>query len=308
MTELRDRPRPAGYWPNTPSQWREPSVDDCTWYATEFAYEAASENYRSVHPVLGLRNFSSDKVGGTPVHVALRDTQSLWPSEERVTYDYYLAHPNQVREHLKRGATIVWGGDYEKLPPHYRRWTNNDTFNHAMASRDLDHKDWTFLYDPLGGGPQRDPYDGEWIPLEAMFRFSWGHSGKVEIGVVENRGDEPMNRVHLFGQHPTDKEVRTRSGTEVRRNPRSTGEITRRFHDEEKWRPLIGNANGGWRLVGWGDLDLDNTNIGYVHADDILEVKEMQYPDTENCDEQEALLLQYEVGIDIIRETTAKLP
>lgn len=191
MAELRDSPRPDTFWPGTPNQWREPTVDDCTWYATEFAFEAASNVHRSMHPVKDIRNHSSDTTGGTPVPVALRETARIWPDSDGVRYKYGAISKAEIRRALIDHKTIVWGGDYEKLPPHYRRWTNNDTFNHAMASRGFRNYqgvDQTFLYDPLGGGSTYQEYDGEWISLEALYRFSWGYPTE-NVGIVWGPGN-----------------------------------------------------------------------------------------------------------------------
>jgi hypothetical protein len=274
MTELWDKPRPQGYWPGTPNQFREATVDDCTWYATEFGFEAASQTHRSVHPVRELRNFSTDTVGGTPVAVAIRDTQNLWLDRERVVSTYGTRTKEQIITLLKRGAVLVYGGDYEKLPQHYRRWTNNDFFNHALATKTYDESaDRTFMYDPLGGGPTFQPYDGEWISLNNVLDYCWQAGGTTYwVGVIENRGDEPMKSVNLNPNQPTDREVRVGKNTVVRVAPRTTSEAVRTVYSAQKWLPFIGRAPGGWRLIGW-NLDESGKNIGYVHFDDIEEVR-----------------------------------
>jgi hypothetical protein len=320
---LRDTPRPDGYWPGTPSQWEEPTVDDCTWYAVEFGFEAASETHRSVHPVQGLRQFSSDTVGGTPIHVAIREANRLWPTSERVHAEYGSYDRADIERFLKAGATIIWGGDYEKLPPHYRKWTNNDVFDHAMASRGFRsfNGGQTFLYDPLGGGPLRLRYDGEWISIDALLTFNW-HAGtsRYWLGVIENEGDEPLRTINVFPNHPADKEVRVRNATAVRAQPRETGERTRGFYNEDKWWPLLGNGGGGFKLIGW-NLDQSNRNIGYVHTDDIIETRAVTLTEvdsdalklanaalrTENTNLQNQLS-RYGDFVDDIRESVAALP
>ena len=296
MTELWDNPRPLGYWPGTPSQWREPTVDDCTWYATEFAFEAASETHHSVHPVKGLRNYSTDRVGGTPVSVAIRDTSVLWPDRERVHAEYGAYKREYITRLLREGAVFVLGGDYEKLPAHYRRWTYNDTFDHAVAIKTYDEpNDRTFLYDPLGGGRTFEPYDGEWIKMDAILRYTWQmNSTRYYAGLVQNEGDEPMKTVNLNPNHPADREVRVRPNTVVRGVPRSTGERTRQIYSGTKWWPLVGKTTNGWRLIAW-DLDEDRKNIGYVHMDDITEVRVVEMPDATDCadlEEANAMLLK----------------
>jgi hypothetical protein len=273
---LWDNPRPIGYWPGTPNQFREPTVDDCTWYATEFAFEAASETHRSVHPVKGLRNFSSDTVGGTPVSVAIRDSLRLWPKSERVWAEYGAYSRDYLEHLLQRGVTLILGGDYEKLPAHYRRWTNNDTFDHAVACRTYRNRlpgvEQTFLYDPLGGGPTFKPYDGEWITLDALLDdYSWHFAGKIWAGIVENKGDSPMKRVFVHPETPTNKEVTVPRGTIVREAPRTTSEKVKTIWSSTRKFPMIGAASNGWRLIGW-DLEVSTGNIGYIHRDDIIGV------------------------------------
>ena len=274
-----DNPRPKGYWPNTPSQWREPSVDDCTWYATEFLFEAASETHRSVHPVLGLRNDSIDKVGGTTLPVALSETMRLWPTSERVTYSYGSYTRDEIVAALLSGAGILWGGDYEKLPNHYRRWTNNDVFNHAMASLTLEDEDRTFLYDPLGGGPTRQPYDGEWITIDALLDFNWNAGYKqYSVGIVENLGEEPMRYLHLPMSSEADRVVGIRRGGAARVAPRITAAVKRKFWNEEKRWGFLGLFSGGWFLVLWeqdGEWD-----FGYVHREDIIANESVQVEPT----------------------------
>ncbi len=274
MTILWDNPRPDGYWPGTPTQWREPSVDDCTWYATEFLFERASSTHLSMHPTREIREHSSDKVGGTPLAVALRDTLRLWPTSEQVTYRYGAYSGRYISEALRHGAGILWGGDYEQLPKHYRRWTNNDNFDHAFASLTLNKspggEDRTFLYDPLGGGPQREFYDGEWITLEALFKFNWqANASTYYVGIVENKGKYRMQSLHLPITEEPDRVVTVRRGGAARAAPRYTADPVRKFWNEDKrWR-LLGKVTGGWHIVLWKVGD-NHWEYGYVFKDDIL--------------------------------------
>ena len=267
---LRDKPRPSIYWPNTPSQWREPTVDDCTWYAVEFGFQAASKDHLSMHPVNDLRNHSSDTIGGTPVPVALREVYRLWPKDQGAEYRYGLFSRTEIRRMLKDGKTIIWGGDYEKLPKHYRRWTYNDTFDHAMASRDFRTNglgtDVTFLYDPLGGGPQRDFYDGEWISLDALLDFSWGANGKEYVGVVygtaqpkDNGGDE-MIKGNVERQ--SNKWVEIPKGVWVWDSP--DGEVVRETGTARRY-DYFGYTKGHWAI---GIFVAGDPVIAYVKKND----------------------------------------
>lgn len=247
MATLRDKPRPSVYWPNTPSQWREPTVDDCTWYAVEFAFQAASDNHVSMHPVNDLRNHSIDRTGGTQVRVALSEVDRLWPKGENVGWKYGVFSKTEIRRRLKDGATIVWGGDYEKLPQHYRRWTVNDYFNHAMASRDFrinpqSGKAQTFLYDPLGGGPQRDFYDGEWINLEALYRFNWNNE---EVGIVYNIGRKTDKMIRGPIERTSSKWVHLPAGVRVFDAP--GGQVVRTVGNAKRY-DYFGYSNGFWAI------------------------------------------------------------
>jgi hypothetical protein len=137
----------------------------------------------------------------------------------------------------------------------------------------------TFLYDPLGGGPTYQPYDGEWITFNALFnRYAWkNRRGNIYAGIVENEGDIRMNRVFLHPTRPTDKAVRIEVGTVVRRDPRITSEEVRRIWSAGSWHPLVGAARHGWRLIAW-NLEASESNIGYVHLNDIIETKSITLP------------------------------
>jgi len=255
----------------------------------EFAFEAASETHRSVHPVKGLRVHSTDTVGGTPVDVCLRDTLALWHPSERVHGIYGAYQRDYLEVMLQRGAVLVLGGDYEKLPRHYRRWTYNDTFDHAVACKTYRIKpgtniEQTFLYDPLGGGRTFEPYDGEWISLNALLGdYTWKTGSRCWAAIVENKGGEPMRTLNVPSNYPADKEVRVRPNTVVRVAPRTTSERTRHIWSDKKWWPLIGNSTGGWRLIAW-DLDDSRKNIGYIYKDDIIDARTVEPPVTQDCE------------------------
>ena len=271
---LRDKPRPSVYWPNTPSQWTQSSVDDCTWYAVEFAFEAASNTHLSMHPVEDIRVGSSDTVGGTPIAVALWDTYKMWPKKEDAKYQYGSFSHETIEQALRDGKTIVWGGDYEKLPAHYRKWTNNDTFDHAMSSRDYRvHRGakQTFLYDPLGGGPQREPYDGEWIALNALYKFNWGRAGTHEyVGIVYNdRADAQTGTDKMIKgdfTRTSERYVKLPIGVQVYDAPE--GKKIRQVRHEKRYH-YFGFVGGGWWAIGiWYDgADV----IAYIKRNDDYE-------------------------------------
>lgn len=292
---MRDSPRPEGYWPGTPSQWREATVDDCTWYATEFLFEAAGRTHHSMHPVRELRALSSDKVGGTPLTVAIGDTLRIWPASENVGAVYGTFSRLDIVRALSTGAGILWGGDYVKLPPHYRRWTNHDEFSHAMASLTFDKEtQQTFLYDPLGGGPTKLPYDGEWIGIDDLLAFNWsnGQLGYY-VGIVQNKGDGVMRFLHLPTSQRPNKTVALKHGASAFAEPRATGEPVRRFFNENKQWPYLGKGWSGWYIVLWNDGETGDTwDFGFVPSTEVLEVVNVPIPPVEgvNCDEFENTL------------------
>ena len=262
---LRDSPRPSVYWPNTPSQWREPTVDDCTWYATEFAWQAASKDHISKHPVNDIRNHSIDTVGGTPIRVAMSETDRLWPKGQGVNWKYGSYSRAEIRRALIDGGTIIYGGDYAKLPPHYRRWTNNDSFSHAMASRDhrtKDGKDQTFLYDPLGGGPTRQPYDGEWIDLDALLEFNWG-SGNEAVGIVWGTTTTGDRMIKGSVKRRSDKYIKLPKGTKVYDSP--GGDVVRTIGNTKQFDYYGYAGNGWWAVEVWVD---GGPAIAYVKKGD----------------------------------------
>ena len=297
---LRDTPAfdQFGYWPNTPSQWREPTVDDCTWYSGEFAFQAADEYRRNFHPVNDIRNQSTDRVGGTPVDVMLRDMADFWPKDAGLDYKYGAWPKRDIRRALWTGATVVVGGDYEKLPLHYRRWTNNDYFNHAMAVRFLrtrkDGTQVTALYDPLGGGPTRQPYDGEWIAFNAIFgdedEYTWrAQAGRYWVGVVDNLHRKEQMKKVFFDAADSTREARVQSGTPVFSEPSTVAPRLKVLMDDTKWYKLIGRVNPNWFAIFSWNKELKDHEVGYVAASDIKAMQNRQ--PQENTDEAAIITL-----------------
>lgn len=264
--------RPSGYFPNTPNQFREPTVDDCTWYAMELAFERASETHLSMHPVKALRNHSSDTTGGTQIPVALRETLRLWPREQNVIGGYGLFTLPQIKEAANKGATIVTGGDYEKLPAHIRRWTNNDFFNHAMANWG-NKRGKTWLYDPLGGGPTFKPYSGEWISWKALFNrtsgYNWSVGNRYYVAIIANSGrSREMINVHVPRNNPTTKELQIKRGRTIRKAPSPLAQKVQTVSNANKWWPFLGRSRNGYLVVLF-PANQNSWELGYVHRSDI---------------------------------------
>jgi len=314
---LRDSPPfgDYGYWPNTPSQWTQATVDDCTWYATEFAYESADPLHTSVHPVRDLRKHSTDTVGGTPVEVALRDTDRLWPTRPP-TYVYGLMGWQDIKAALRSGLVLVLGGDYEKLPEHYRRWTNNDTFDHALAIKFL-REDGTFnsvaLYDPLGGGPQFDPYDGEWIRFDALFgnnAYTWKSGTKYWVGVVYS--ERSADRVSVFYNPawPSNRKVRLKSGAQTYNKPVALPRFeARSFWNVETKRWAVAKG-GGWYIILHRrnpEDPFDPFDQYYVRKEDILAVNNVGWGNTgEDCDALREQNRGMEADLKMIQDISEK--
>ena len=276
---LRDSPSfdKQGYWPNTPSQWREPTVDDCTWYAGEFAFQAADVKHRNYHPVNDIRLKSADNTGGTTVAYMMQFTEQFWPDDSLMTAYYGSFGAGEIRDRLSKGATFVVGGDYEQLPLHYRRWTNNDEFNHAVAIRFYDEgTDRTAMYDPLGGGPTYREYDGEWISLEALLKGYWWRGGKGWVAGITAPYREERIMKPFVGIDGAELELRVKERTYVYNGPSAGSAIERRIWKDTNWWPTIGRAVGGWFLILWTDSETKDLRWGYVHREDIVEKRNIE--------------------------------
>jgi hypothetical protein len=305
-----------GYWPNTPSQWREPTVDDCTWYAGEFAYQAADTLHRNFHPVNDIRNQSSDRVGGTPVDVMLRDMQAFWPEDSGVGYSYGQWKLRDIKRALQSNASVVVGGDYEKLPLHYRRWTNNDYFDHAMTVRFLrrrkDGVEMTALYDPLGGGNQRDPYDGEWIPLRAIFGdeddYTWRHrDGLWWTGVVDNRRRKDMMKRIFFDAQDTQREAQVFKGTPIYDEPTVISAKNKVLMDDTKFYKLAGRVNADWfAIFSWNKVSQGH-DIKYVAASDLKTLRPRAPVEYAPDSDHEAIITTLTAERDTLRARLADL-
>ena len=270
MVELRDDPRPQGYWPNTPSQWREPTVDDCTWYAGESAWQSGSNNHLNMNPVKDLREKSIDTVGGTDPLVMMKEMERLWPTSEQVGWAYGGWTAEELKRALAGGACLLIGGDYEKLPIHYRRWTNNDIFNHEMMVKFIDPNDKVFLYDPLGGGPTFQPYDGEWIPFADLFgtnKFTWKKTASTWwAGIVQNLERDAVKKIFAEAK----KQVRVARGTPVFPAPRALNH-DKKLWEPDQWRDFYGVTFNGWRLIKYHKED--EAQYGYIHSRDVIEAR-----------------------------------
>ena len=277
--DLRDTPSfdKFGYWPNTPSQWREPTVDDCTWYAGEFAFQAADVKHRNYHPVNDIRKESADNTGGTTVHYMTQFMYGWWPRDAELHAYYGSFGEERIIDMLEKGATFIVGGDYEKLPVHYRRWTNNDHFNHAVAIRFYDaNTERTAMYDPLGGGPQRSEYDGEWINLERLLSGYWWRGGNGWVaGVVGRYKKDKIVKPFMKPEEVT-RQLRAKSRSFIYEGPSTLSPLERRIWSDKNWWATLGRAEGGWFLILWRDKENNEVRWGYIHRDDILEQREVQ--------------------------------
>ena len=313
MATLRDDPQFGvfGYWPNTPSQWREPTVDDCTWYAGEFAFQAADVKHRNFHPVNDIRKKSADNKGGTTVSYMTNFMGEWWPKDAAISYAYGTWSESRIIHMLESGATFIVGGDYEELPLHYRRWTNNDYFNHAVALRFYDaDRERTAMYDPLGGGPTRQPYDGEWIKLDALLNGAyWWRSGTgyAAGAVAANRG-AAMRKGFIDGEDAR-RELRVKKGTFVQEEPSPVSPVSRRIYSDSKWWKVLGRFTGGWFLITWEN---EGNQYGYVHHSAITEQRSVDPKNTTSADPelmQQLVLAQDEVqrleaSLNVARETS----
>jgi hypothetical protein len=229
-----------------------------------------------MHPVKDLRVKSTDTEGGTPVPVMMSEMARLWPVKEDVASEYGAFSAAELKKALREVAVVVVGGDYQKLPFHYRRWTSNDKFAHAIAIKFLLEDGRTRMYDPLGGGPTREPYDGEWIPFDAIFDgkegFGWSAiDGRYYAGVVQNKNEAPMEKMYLDPDRPVTRVMRTRDGTLVYEQPDKASKRIKIYWNADKVRWLYGSAGMGWRITVFKNETGDWVK-GYLDVEDIVYV------------------------------------
>ena len=239
-----------------------------------------------MHPVKELRAYSSDRVGGTPVQVALRDTARLWPASEEVGWRYGGFPLSTIERALRGGAVVVVGGDYEELPLHYRRWTYNDKFDHAVAIKFLLHDGRTRMYDPLGGGRNFEPYDGEWIALDRMFggydQYAWHKSNDTfYVGIVQNRERGAPMKLHFNKEFPSNHRARFKDKTPVFKRPNLLQAAERFFWKEENWHWLMGKTANNWHIVAYKGTLSGEWKIGYVQGNDKVDEEVRPWPDTD---------------------------
>jgi hypothetical protein len=258
-------------------------------------------------------------VGGTPVAVALRDTGEFWPDRENVSWEYSAYSKFELERALRSGAVLVVGGDYESLPFHYRRWTNNDNFDHAIALKFLTPVNTTKMYDPLGGGPTNQPYDGEWIDFDAIFNpsgFCWrGVDEKYMCGIVQNteEGETSMDTMYLDQDTPATRMMRVKDKTKVYDKPTVTSDMVKTFWNADTWRWLAGTAPG-WKMTLYKNVSDTEWQAGYVQAEEVLEVKDAPVeidPDVARIKELETTLTSLAVTLgqesDLLDEAEEKL-
>lgn len=280
MADLRDSPLPSGYRPNTPNQFREKTVDDCTWFAMEYAYERASLGQLKANPVDVRRTVDPDLTGPTRMSDAFEAFDRYYKRSRLVRHYQSPLTPRDFDEALnllRMDATLVVIGDYEELPFHYRRWTYNDKFDHAIAIHDFrpDIKfgarsvGSTYMYDPLGGGRTFEPYDGEWIPVEGVLRsFVWTTGTSISIGVLSPAKEEQLINSTL---PPVLRRLaKLKAGTHVLSEPTAAATTITKL-DGETDLGLVGAVRGtDWRAV--QVMRKIGNVVGYVHSTNVLSV------------------------------------
>lgn len=281
---MRDTPKPElDYITKTMNQFQARTVDDCVWYATNEATERVTRGAAYVKDPEAFRKQSTGTISGPSKLSVVSDAfldkfpgtfdfiQS--PIDERLTKDQAIAR-------LVAGATIVVLGDYEKLPKYYRRWTNNDRFDHATTTTlfNPDHKLYkgsqgsTWFYDPLGGGPSNKAYRGEWIDVESVFDdFAWHTGTAISIGVFDQYTEEIMITVHRDQTAP--RLVTIKAGTEVMKEPSAASKGATKFKNQVVV-PYVGHPNADWHAI---LTKVDNAvalKIAYVHKSRVTKVEE----------------------------------
>jgi hypothetical protein len=105
---------------------------------------------------------------------------------------------SQLLKRLEKGAGAVVLGDDHKLPRWFGRWdygfwkAKGKKDNHAVYIERYDRKHGrVWLMDPLG----RDGWQGEWIPVWAIQRFTWTRGGAVFAAVTPTAKEAPFAKV-----------------------------------------------------------------------------------------------------------------
>jgi hypothetical protein len=298
---MRDTPPPdLAYKTKTKNQFNAKTVDDCVWYAVNDAYEYVTRGVHQVASPEAFRRASSGTISGPS---KLSDVLSAFAKRFPfgVNYDQSPVSASWNREAcitaLTRGACLVFVGDYEKLPKYYRRWTNNDIFDHAVNAKTFrrDVKLYTgsmgstWFYDPLGGGTNDREYEGEWIAIESLTdEFAWKIGSNIAVAFIDTYTEEDMFTVSK-GQTTT-RIARVKAGTKLMKMPEASSGVAKTLKNEQNL-PLLGVVNSKWSIV---ISDIPNLNAPkgvYVHQTDILKIESIPAPATDEQLVQENVAL-----------------
>lgn len=288
---MRDTPKPdLKYKTKTLNQFQAKTVDDCVWYAVNDTYEYVTEGKVHVKDPEEFRKESTGSASGpSKLSIVLAKFSARFPDAVSFTQSPGQGFTkDQAVAALEQGAGLVVLGDYENLPVYYRRWTNNDKFDHAVGARlfNPDHKLFkgsrgsTWMYDPLGGGHNNNPYDGEWIAVEWLFDdFAWRTGTRVSIAVIDEFTEETMISVDKDQTAPRTATIK--AGTEVRKDPDAASPVATKFKNQTDV-PYIGTTRDGWHAILTKVDNLLALKVAYVYKTAIKTIKDVPATPTDD--------------------------
>ncbi len=189
-------PRPLpGYRADFVTQTDKRPMNNCLWASAAMLLDKwTNGDLTPSHQA--LRAKSGDRVGGSSfdelkIAYAKYGFKLKFSPDggDRITW-------GQLLSRLRRGSGAILLGDYGKLPRYYGRWDykfwkkKGKKDNHAVyVERYSRGRVW--LMDPLARGD----WDGEWISVWALRRFTWSLGGYVYAATTPTAKAAPFSRV-----------------------------------------------------------------------------------------------------------------
>ncbi len=240
-----------------------------------YAGDGASAGEYWMPPILLRKKYDPDLTGGSNYVDVAQQWHRTFPKGPVPVINM---QDQKLLTATRSGAFAVVVGNEMNFPPYYRRWTNDDTFHHAVAvccytpSVKLGNSKLgsLWLYDPLGGGPNREPYDGEWISVEDLFGFAFHQGSTIYCTVMSPTAIEDRMIV-VTSDYSLPLIARVKANAPIMETPTATSrEVTK--SKNEQTLPYYGTVAGddNWASV---RTSFDGkTRLAYVHASQLLDV------------------------------------